>query len=117
MAEARGLVAPDAEAADLRPQVAQLKSTVQALEALATRGDRDLEAVRKLNGSWSARTPVLGRLSDARCSRQCTTGWQQPKNPEDTAPPLERLAGLGRTHRHRATWIETKSFAPAHPFA
>ena len=60
VAEARGLVAPDAEAADLRAQVAQLKSTVQALEALAARGERDLEAVRKLNKELVRQNTRLG---------------------------------------------------------
>ena len=49
VAQERGLVAPEAEAATLRSPVGQLESIVQALEARATRGDRDLEAVRKLN--------------------------------------------------------------------
>jgi chromosome segregation ATPase len=49
VAEERGLVPPDSEAAALRSRVDQLQSTVQVLEARAARGDRDLEAVRKLN--------------------------------------------------------------------
>lgn len=49
VAEERGLVLPSAAAATLQTRIGQLESTVHTLEARATRGDRDLEAVRKLN--------------------------------------------------------------------
>lgn len=48
VAEERGLVPPD-DGVALRARVAQLESIVQALEARASVGDRDLDAVRKLN--------------------------------------------------------------------
>jgi hypothetical protein len=48
VAEERGLVPPDGDAV-LRARVAQLEAVVQALESRVGIGDRDLEAVRKLN--------------------------------------------------------------------
>ncbi|MEA2901971.1 MAG: hypothetical protein QOH36_1858 [Actinomycetota bacterium] len=49
VAEERGLVAPEGEEQALRAQIADIEAVVRVLEARAGRGDRDLEAVRKLN--------------------------------------------------------------------
>ena len=49
VAEARGLVSPEAEEPALRARVGQLESVVQALETRANQAERDLEAARKLN--------------------------------------------------------------------
>lgn len=49
VAEERGLTAPQHETQALRARVAQLEAAIQTLEARVTRGNRDVEAVRKLN--------------------------------------------------------------------
>lgn len=49
VAEERGLIVPQHETQALRARVAQLEAAIKTLEARATHGDRDVEAVRKLN--------------------------------------------------------------------
>ncbi|MDQ4096268.1 MAG: hypothetical protein M3144_00135 [Actinomycetota bacterium] len=49
VAEERGLVAPQDETQALRATVVQLEANIHTLEARATHGERDVEAVRKLN--------------------------------------------------------------------
>lgn len=64
VAEERGLVPPESEAAALTARVGQLESVVQALKTRANQAERDLKAARKLNRDLvreNSRAPVLER--------------------------------------------------------
>lgn len=78
VAEERGLVPPDGDAA-LRARVAQLESVVEALETRASLGERDLEAVRRLNRDLVRENTRLQQDGDASTGSQL----QQPVRTND----------------------------------
>lgn len=99
MAEQRGLVPPDGEAA-LRARVAQLESIVQTLESRATLGDRDLEAVRKLNRDLVRENTRLQR--EGRAGNGASAGHEPWDSTGGSLSSLRRCRLVCQTRRLRA---------------
>lgn len=84
VAEERGLVPPQVEAG-LRARVAQLESIIQTLETRLARGDRDVEAVRKLNRDLVRENTRLQREAGSQRGRD--------GDDHDRRPSTEPLCG------------------------
>ena len=93
VAAERGLVPPQGDAPVLRTRVAQLEAIVQTLETRLARGDRDVEAVRKLNRDLVRENTRLQREAGAQGTRTAADSGQHVQALD------EPLADSGRQGR------------------